>query len=46
MMENARTAPNYKILSRIIQVVKQVFRDKSEQQDGADDLKKDKTGKP
>lgn len=45
-MTSAREQPNYKILNRIIQVVKQVFTDKSDQQDGADDLKKDSSGKP
>lgn len=35
MMERARTQPNYKILNRIIQVVKQAFTDKTDQ--GEDD---------
>lgn len=47
MMQRAREQPNYKILNRIIQVVKSVFTDTQSDQDGADDTgKKDKTGKP
>lgn len=47
MMQRARDQPNYKILNRIIQVVKSVFTDSSNDEDGADDTgKKDKTGKP
>ena len=47
MMQRARDQPNYKILNRIIQVVKSVFTDKSSDDDGADDTgKKDATGKP
>lgn len=47
MMQRARDQPNYKILNRIIQVVKSVFTDKSSDDDGADDTgKKDASGKP
>lgn len=33
MMDKARSQPNYKILNRIIQVVKQAFTDKTDQGD-------------
>lgn len=46
MMKRAREQPNYNILNRIIQVVKQVFTEKNDKSDGADDIKKDKDGKP
>jgi|LakMenEpi03Aug12_release.lakeMendotaPanAssembly.Ray.scaffolds.fasta_scaffold5108414_1 hypothetical protein len=42
MMERARTQPNYKILNRIIQVVKQAFTDKTDQ--GDDDMESGKKG--
>lgn len=42
MMERARTQPNYKILNRIIQVVKQAFTDKTDQ--GDDDQESGKKG--
>lgn len=45
-MKRARDSPNYNILNRIIQVVKQVFTEKNDKSDGADDVKKDKDGKP
>lgn len=47
MMENARKNPNFKTLNRLIQVVKQVFREQNDEGgDGADDIKKDKEGRP
>ena len=46
-MDNARKNPNFKVLNRLIQVVKQVFREQNDEGgDGADDIKKDKEGKP
>lgn len=47
MMDKARTQPSYKILNRIIQVVKSIFTDNSAQEEGGDDTgRKDKDGKP